>query len=612
LPVLDRAARGIGLRLTDEHRAQVLREQMRMVLLHTRIGTLAATAFALMLALYVQTSLAPGETRSLVILWIVVKLVVAAARMALARVWARHPREPAEDRHWQAGMLALLGLDGLVWGIGGWALMSQPVAMVALVMAALDGVSCVATFGLQVRLAATAAYVLPMLLPMVIGLSLHPDDFSHYAALGQILLAALLIATSRAASLRLTTGLLLQLQARELAAEKEAALRLAEEKSAERQRFLAKVSHELRTPLHGMLGIARLLQLDAREPLLQHRLGLIDSSGTQLLSLIDDLLDVSRIQAGRFALKVERFDLSALLDELAELFSLRAADKGLAFEVYSRLPRPHPVHGDAVRLRQVLNNLLGNAVKFTQAGRVSLRVVPGAGPDTVAFAVVDTGPGIGRGEFSRIFQPFEQVAPASGSAAHGGLASTTDGVGLGLTIAREIAQAMGSDIEVKSEPGQGSTFGFVALLPAGAGPAPDDDAVPPARLPSPVLVAEDDELNLLIVGAYLDSLGVRYERAADGRQAVDAALRDGGRPELVLMDCRMPVMNGLEATREIRREEARRGWPRLPVLALTATATEAERNACLAVGMDEVITKPFTRQQLSDALRQAGRARPAG
>jgi CheY-like chemotaxis protein len=333
----------------------------------------------------------------------------------------------------------------------------------------------------------------------------------------------------------------------------------------------------------------------------------------QLLALIDDLLDVSRIQAGRFALKVERFDLSALLDELAELFTLRAAGKGLAFELHNRLPRPHPVHGDAARLRQVLNNLLGNAVKFTREGQVVLKIEPGARPDTVAFAVVDSGPGIGRGEFSRIFQPFEQGGPDQGSPTAGGPVSATDGVGLGLTIAREIAQAMGSDIEVHSEPGQGSTFGFEALLPsAAADPGAADATLHAARLPSPVLVAEDDELNLLIVGAYLDSLGVRYERAADGRQAVDAALRDVDRPALVLMDCRMPVMDGMDATREIRREEARRGWPRLPVLALTATATEADRQACLDVGMDDVITKPFTRQQLSDALHQAGRARPAG
>ena len=612
--VIERAALGIGMRLTERHRAQVVHEQMRMVLLHTRLGTLAATVFALMMAAYVQGSLDPGTPQALLMAWVVVKVGVAAARVVLASAWARlESGQLAADR-WQRAMMVLLALDGLVWGIGGWALRDQPVTMLALAMAALDGVSCVATFGLQVRLSATAAYVLPMLLPLVVGLALREDDFAHVAALGQLLLAVLLLATARAASLRLTTGLLLRLQADELAAEKDEALRLAKEQSAERQRFLAKVSHELRTPLHGMLGLTRLLHLDARDPVLSHRLELIESSGTQLLALINDLLEVSRIDAGHFALRVETFDLPTLLDELAELFTLRAVDKGLQFELQCRLPRPLAVRGDAARLRQVLNNLLGNAVKFTDRGTITLQVGPGDAPQRVAFAVIDTGQGIGPGEFSRIFQPFQQVAAdgAGGGSRQGGPVASTDGVGLGLTIAREIAQAMGSDIVVRSAPGEGSTFSFEATLPPAAGlvGAPTASAADPP-LPARVLVAEDDELNVLIVGAFLDSLGVGYERVADGREAVSAASRTVDRPELVLMDCRMPVMDGLTATAEIRRQERVTGLRRVPILALTATATHTDRQACLDVGMDDVITKPFTPAQLADAMRRA-RRRPPG
>lgn len=612
--VLERAALGIGMRLSEHHRVQVVHEQMRMVLLHTRLGTLAATAFALMLAAYVHGGLEPGMPRVLLVAWVVVKVGVAAARVVLASAWARiEAGTPAAER-WRRAMLWLLGLDGLVWGVGGWALTDQSVTMVALAMASLDGVSCVATFGLQVRLSATAAYVLPMLLPLVVGLAQREDDFAHHAAFGQLLLAALLLATARATSLRLTTGLLLRLQADELAAEKDAALRLAKEQSAERQRFLAKVSHELRTPLHGMLGLTRLLNLDARDPVLSHRLELIESSGTQLLALINDLLEVSRIDAGHFALRVETFDLPMLLDELAELFTLRAADKALQFELQCRLPRPLAVRGDAARLRQVLNNLLGNAVKFTDRGTITLRVGPGAEPHRVGFAVIDTGQGIGPTEFARIFQPFQQVAAdGAGGSRAGGPVASTDGVGLGLTIAREIAQAMGSDIEVRSTPGEGSTFSFEATLPSATGPA-GAPAVGGAdqRLPGRVLVAEDDELNVLIVGAFLDSLGVGYERVADGREAVAAASRTVDRPELVLMDCRMPVMDGLTATAEIRRQERLSGLRRVPILALTATATHTDRQACLDVGMDDVITKPFTPAQLADAMRRARRRPPGG
>jgi signal transduction histidine kinase/CheY-like chemotaxis protein len=598
---LDRAAQAAGLRLTPAHREQVTHEQLRMVLLHTRVGTLAATVFALMLAGYLYGKLEAAGVRDALLLWVGVKLVVAAARIVLAQ---RYAAASTPDRRlgqrWQRAMLALLALDGLVWGLAGWRLMGESVPLAALMVAAIDGVSCVATFGLQVRLAATAAYVLPMLLPLALGLAQRPDDIAPFTALSQLLLAALLLSTARATSQRLATGLLLRIRADELAAEKDAALRLAHERSAERNRFLAKVSHELRTPLHGMLGLARLMHLEARDPVQSRRLELMEGSGAQLLALINDLLEVSRIEAGQFALQVARFDLAALLDQQVELFALRAADKGLRLELQLALPRPCWVRGDAARLCQVLNNLLGNALKFTHRGSITLQASPGAQPERVRLAVSDTGEGIGEAELARIFQAFHQ---ASAGAPTG---RSTDGVGLGLTIAREIAIAMGGDIEVRSTPGQGSVFSFEALLPP-VGAEPAAAAQPESRLPGLVLVAEDDEVNVLIVGAYLDGLGVRYERVADGQQAVSRALRESDRPELVLMDCRMPVMDGLAATADIRRQERILGLPRLPIVALTASAGDADRRACLDVGMDQVIGKPFTPAQLTDALRSAGR-----
>jgi signal transduction histidine kinase len=603
---VERAAREMGLVLTPAHRALILREQTRMVLLHTRLGTLAATGFALILAWYLAGTLPPGPVRDALWPWVVVKVAVSAARMVVAWWWQRGEVAPGGGPRWQRTMLALLALDGLVWGVGGWAMMGQPVPLAALVVAVLDGVSCVATFGLQVRLAATAAYVLPILLPLALGLAQRDDEIAHFTALGELILAALLLATARATSRQLVTGWLLRLRADALAAEKDAALRLAHEQSAERQRFLAKVSHELRTPLHGMLGLTRLLHLEARDPTQAHRLELIESSGTQLLVLINDLLEVSRIDAGHFVLKAEPFDLAALLVQQAELFTLRASDKGLQFDLQLDLPQPCWVRGDAARLRQVLNNLLGNAVKFTHRGHIRLQAGPAGQPDRVRMVVTDTGSGIGAAELARIFQPFHQAAPGDQDGA--APAAVTDGVGLGLTIAREIALAMGTDITVSSTPGEGSTFSFEALLPAVAAPGPTHPAArPQRRLPRLVLVAEDDEVNALIVGAYLDALGVRHERVTDGRQAVSRALRETDRPELVLMDWRMPVMDGLAATADIRRRERNLGLPRVPILALTATATETDRQVCLDAGIDEVIAKPFTPEQLADALRLAGR-----
>ena len=324
--------------LTPAHRTHVANEQMRMVLLHTRIGTVAASGFAVLLALHLQAAV-PALP---VLAWLAVKLVVALARIALSQAYARHgpsglssPPHPTGQQGqqaphgppWQPAMLVLLAVDGLVWGVAGFALMQQSVPVTALAVAALDGIACVATFGLQVRLAATAAYAVPILLPTALGLALRGDEIALFAAASQLILLALLLATARATSQQLATGMLLRLQADRLVAEKDAALQLAQERSAERNRFMAKVSHELRTPLHGMLGLARLLHLEARDPTVSHRLELIEGSGTHLLGLINDLLEVSRIEAGHFVLHDEVFDLAAQLDQMADLFTLRAADK---------------------------------------------------------------------------------------------------------------------------------------------------------------------------------------------------------------------------------------------------------------------------------------------
>ena len=605
---LVQAAADLGLTLTPEHTLRVTQEQLRMVLLHTRMGTLAASGFAVLLAMYLLQQVGQpgvGFTAWQIKAWLVAKLLVAALRMALAQAYVRQGTGPLGWQRWQAAMLALLVVDGAVWGVAGWQLMGEPLPLAALGVAALDGVSCVATFGLQVRLAATAAYVLPILLPTALSLMWRNDGIAVVAGFGQMLLAGLALLTARATSRQLCTAMLLRLNAEQLVQEKDAALALAREQSAERNRFLAKVSHELRTPLHGMLGLSRLLHLEARDAVVSHRLELIESSGTHLLELINDLLDVSRINDGQFALNPKPFDVSRQLDQVAEVFGLRAADKGLGFEFSNHLPRPCWVMGDAARLRQVLHNLLGNAVKFTHRGQIRLFAGMGDRADQIQLTVQDSGEGIGPADLARIFAPFHQGAGQR----------PTDGVGLGLTIAREIAIAMGGDIAVQSSPDQGSRFEFTARLPSippvdPRATARPDEAV--HRLPRLVLVAEDDDVNALIVEAFLNSLGVRSERVQDGKQAVRRALRETERPDAVLMDCRMPVMDGMTATAEIRRQERTLGLPRLPILALTATATAADRAACLAAGMDQVIDKPFTQQQLVQALRRAGPARPPG
>lgn len=589
---LNRAAAELGLVLDAERREHVANEQLRMVLMHTRIGALAATTFALFAAWHLRDSVPLAALQA----WVLAKVLIVFVRIAVAQVYRRRgmPGGPT----WRRATYVLLAIDGLVWGCAGFALAFQPEAVTAFVMAAMAGITSVATFGLQVRSVATAAYVAPILLPSALGLALRGDQFGLFGALGFVVLLVLQLVTAQGAQQRLAQGVLLRVQAQALAAEKEAALQLAQHQSAVKSQFLAKISHELRTPLHGILGLARLVHLEQHDPDVARRVELIEASGTHLLALINDLLDISRMEAGRFATRNEPFDLAALCDQLREVFVVRAQDKGLALSLEMSLPHPCRVIGDAARVRQVLNNLIGNALKFTQRG--SVRILVGRDPQQparVRMEVIDTGDGIVPADLPRIFQAFHQSAPDT--------SSPTEGAGLGLTIAREIAQSMGGDITVTSRLGEGSSFVFTALLPPDSHPpAPTEAPSAPPPLPRPmrVLVAEDDDVNALIVGAYLDALGVQHERVPDGRQAVGHALRETGRPDLVLMDVRMPVLDGIAATREIRAQEHSLALPRLPVIALTATTQADDQAACLAAGMDEVLAKPFTHEQLAQLL----------
>jgi len=583
-----------GLKLDPALRAEVGKQQLNMVLGHTRLGTLVATAFAVFLALQLR-----GVALSawLVDVWLVVKLGVAAGRIVASLRYDRlgRPGGAAWARTTDAWLLA----DGIVWGAAGFMLMSAPVQLAAVVCAVMACVSCVATFGLQFSKRSTAAYVAPILALTSFGLLQRGDELGSIGGIGLLMLLGLLLATALASEKRLVDMLTLRLRAQALSVEKDEALKLALRQSAVKTQFISNVSHELRTPLHGILGVTRLLQLEASEPAVTRRLELIESSGTHLLGLINDLLDISRIEAGQFAMRSERFELGAVVQNLADLYTVRATDKGLDFTLNLQLDTPCWVTGDPARVRQVLHNLLGNAVKFTQRGAITLTLIRDADSGRLSAEVQDTGPGIEASELVHVFEAFRQV---------GGAASRPfEGTGLGLTIARDIAQAMGGDISMRSTVGVGTCALFTALLPSAAPPEAAPAAKPWPTLTAPastcrVLIAEDDDVNAVIATAYLEHMGVTAERVKDGRQAVQHALRDIDRPALVLMDCRMPTMDGMAATREIRKQERSLGLPRVPVIALTATTSDINRQLCLNAGMDDFMSKPYTREDLQRVL----------
>jgi len=384
-------------------------------------------------------------------------------------------------------------------------------------------------------------------------------------------------------------------EARRSQAELVAAREEALERSRLKTQFLANVSHEIRTPLNGILGVTQLLKQHALPEEFREYVDVLQSAGESLLSIVNDVLDLSKIEANRLELEPRVFDLQQVVSETARIFLAVAQRKGVALSIDVAVEARGPVRGDAARFRQIINNLVANALKFTDTGSVRVRVTRTA--DRVRISVKDTGPGIAPEHQSRIFEPFEQ--------ADVGVQRRFGGTGLGLAITRRIAQLMGGDVSLESALGKGALFELDVPLPTVVitHAPPMRSRVTPAPRALRVLLAEDDPVNAAMTAALLGKLGHRVRVVSNGLECVEESKK--GESDLVLMDVHMPELDGLEATKVIR--EAERGSKRhLPIVALTANAMKGDDLRCLSAGMDAYLPKPVTVSALKDLLSWFG------
>jgi signal transduction histidine kinase/CheY-like chemotaxis protein len=587
----------------DTDRALEAHVRVGLVAIHlenNRLSLPAAFLVSTLVLIYYRQAV-PSPT-FLIVWWIVLNL------QTIWRLWhvrqIRLSPDPTRFAHRiYKTLIVEASMAGALWSLMDTALYPapgdplQPFSVVVIMGVAASGLASLAPI-----LPAYIGFFSFMLVPSIIAHILRGGETEGlYALTLSLLMVALLLNGWRVNRnhhnvLRLNAEL-------EATAHREAAARIAADAANEaKSRFLAAMSHEIRTPMNGVLGMSQLL---ARTPLndrQRHYLQTLNASGKHLLSLIDEILCFAKAESGQLRISHTTIDVRALCHQIIAEFIPLAEQRQLGLRARVDDDVPERIEADAMRLRQILINLVNNGLKFTHAGDVALAVTcppsDDGAPPMIEFAVIDTGPGIADDERARVFEAFSQLDDS--------MTRAVGGVGLGLAISRELAHAMSGQLECDSTPGTGSTFRLHLPLriPETREPPPD-----PAGKPAPttgsralgrVLVVEDCPTNREVATQALLALGIACETAEDGHQAI--ALLRKGRFDAVLMDCHMPGMDGYETTRELRRLEQSMGWPRTPVIAVTADAMATNEAHCHESGMDDFIAKPYTLDRLAKTI----------
>ena len=589
----------------DSVNPKIFAEQVRSLYENLRQGQIVNLAILVAIGLLSRGTV-PDR---LLIGWFCAAILVVALRTGLLFAFMRSNPPTTSMRRWHSYFWLGIVAMGLIWGaLGAFFLRPErPVfnTTLLLILSTLVGGSVPLLAASRQVLYTFAALTL---FPVAITLILRPEaELRVFSMLVGVYFIAIVMTGSRYHR-NLTLALALRFENDDLllqaAAEKEA----AQAANTAKSRFLANMSHELRTPMNGVIGVAQLLMepvLDTAKRISYART--IVESGRHLVTILNDILDLSRIEAGKLSIERTTFDPKVLVNDVLRLFDENAHQKNIRIATkFVDLPI-EPLRGDPHRIRQALTNLLGNAVKFTRQGTISI-IVRREGlaaplqPILLRFEVRDTGIGIDVHIQPRLFQPFTQADEST--TRHFG------GTGLGLAIVKELAALMGGTVGVESTPGRGSNFWFTVAVETAlsgdsntVGPPTRHQDLAPLRLANDqyrILIVEDEPTNRLVVESMLTILGYSHMSVENGREALEAL--SANHYDLVLMDQHMPTMDGLEATRQIRRQEMAAGNKHLTIIGLSASVFEEDRATALDSGMDSFLTKPISLPNLAQAV----------
>ena len=515
------------------------------------------------------------------LLWALLRVLAGSLRLWDVRAFYRQRPTVPQIAPWGRRGFTLLCFDAAVWAaIGPLFLTETPGLRQTVTVATLIALPSIGALTLFALYRWMALFTAAVLLPAIVVFLAWNSAAGWIGAGGAAVLTSVLLAEGWRATQRWNELQRLRYDYARIARESRELLQLAEQSIAAKTRFLATVSHELRTPLNGILGMAQVMLSQALAVHVRDQLDIVARSARHLRTLIDDLIDLSRANDGPLAIHKEPYALATVIHDVVQVQELAAREKGLQFHVLLPLDLPTLVSGDAVRVKQVLHNLIGNAIKYTAEGRVTFEVQ--AAEQRLRFTVRDSGPGIAPDWVPLIFNAFEHYGARKGAS----------GLGLGLSISRNIARSMGGDVTWEAGVPSGSVFVFTTDAPVMAADAQAQSRARRRRFDGRVLLVEDNLVNADVARALMINLGFQVELAADGHEALSRLSQS--QFDLVLMDCEMPQLDGYEATRRWRTIEQQYGDGRhVPIVALTANAVAGDRERCLEFGMDDYLAKPF-------------------